>query len=128
MTSKEDKIMEVLHDLLRLEDIYACMVAKKNMEGVIPDKSKFRKEILSIWEILKSTMNDFFKVIEQYSESGLREVYFRLRDYEVMFFILPETDTAVVAVIPALANRGLLEIAMENARRKIIDIIEENDF
>ena len=69
-------------------------------------------------------MDEFFDVIEKYSEYGLDKIYFELGKYDVMFFILPGSDTALVSIIPALANRGLLEVEMENARRKIIDIIE----
>lgn len=123
MVSKEDKILEILDDLLKLEEIHACMVAKRDMIGIIPNPEKFNPHVIDIWEILKASINEFFDVIKHYSEAGLGEVYFRLREYEVMFFILPETDTALVAIVPALANKGLLEVAMERARRKIIEIV-----
>ncbi|HDN82779.1 MAG TPA: hypothetical protein ENG50_00265 [Candidatus Altiarchaeales archaeon] len=122
-TDKEKRILEVLNGLLRLDDIYACMLAKKYIH-IVPDTRKFRKEILYVWEILRNTMNEFFDVISRYSEAGLSEVYFTLRDYEVMFFILPGSDVALVAIVPILANRGLLEVEMENARREIIKILE----
>ena len=125
MPSKEDQILKVLtEDLQRLEDIHACMVARKNLEGIAPITEEFKKEVMEIWEILKKTMDDFFDVIAHYSEFGLDKVYFELGKFDVMFFILPGTDTALVAIVPALANRGLLEVEMENARRKIISIIE----
>ncbi len=125
MPSREDQIMTVLSgDLQPLEDIHACMVVRKNLEGIAPITEDFKKEIVEIWGILKKTMDEFFGVIARYSEFGLNKVYFELGKYDVMFFILPATDTALVAIIPALANRGLLEVEMENARRKIIHIIE----
>jgi len=123
--SKEERILKILNeDLLRLEDIHACMVARKNLEGIVPITEDFKKEIMGIWEVLKDTMDDFFDVIGEYSEYGLDKVYFELGKFDVMFFILPGSDTALVAIVPALANRGLLEVEMENARRKIIEIIE----
>ncbi len=123
--SKEERISKILNeDLLRLEDIHACMVARKNLEGIVPITEDFKKEIMGIWEVLKDTMDDFFGVIGEYSEYGLDKVYFELGKFDVMFFILPGSDTALVAIVPALANRGLLEVEMENARRKIIEIIE----
>jgi hypothetical protein len=127
MSSKEDRILRVLtDDLQRLEDIHACMVVRKNLEGIIPITEEFKAEVMEIWDILKNTMDDFFEVISHYSEFGLDKVYFELGDFDVMFFILPATDTALVAIVPALANRGLLEVEMENARRRIIDIIESS--
>ena len=125
MSSKEEEILKVLsEDLLRLEDIHACMVARKNLEGIVPMTEEFKQEILDIWEILKDTMNEFFDVISKYSKYGLDKIYFELGKYDVIFFILPGSDTALVAIVPALANRGLLEVELENARRKIVGIIE----
>jgi len=117
--------MKVLEeDLQRLEDIYACGVVKKDFEGIFPTSEKFKKDIMPIWDTMKATMDDLFEIIKHYSEEGLDKIYFELGNYDVMFFILPSSDTALVAIVPALANRGLLEVEMENARRKIIEIIE----
>lgn len=125
--STEEQILKILNeDLLRLEDIHACMVARKNLEGIVPITEEFKREILGIWEVLEDTMDDFFDVIGKYSEYGLDKIYFELGQYDVMFFILPGSDNALVAIVPALANRGLLEVEMENARRKIVDIIESS--
>jgi predicted regulator of Ras-like GTPase activity (Roadblock/LC7/MglB family) len=125
MASKEEQILRVLaEDLQPLEDIRACMVVRKRLEGIVPITEDFRHEIVEIWEILKKTMDDLFDVVAHYSRFGLDKIYFELGKYDVMFFILPSTDTALVAIVPALANRGLLEVEMENARRKIIGIIE----
>lgn len=124
MASKEDQILRVLdEDLQPLEDIRACMVVRKNLEGIAPITEDFKSEIMEIWEILKKTMDDLFDVVAHYSKFGLDKIYFELGKHDVMFFILPGTDTALVAIVPALANRGLLEVEMENARRKIIGII-----
>jgi len=123
--SKEEQILALLkEDLLQLEDIHACMVVRKNLEGIFPMTDEFKQEILEIWEVLKDSMNEFFSIIERYSKYGLDKVYFELGKYDVIFFILPDTDTALVAIIPALANRGLLEVELENARRRIIKIID----
>ena len=119
----ENQILEILEDMLKFEDIYACMLVRKGMQGIVPNTNLFRKEVMSIWNILGETMDEFFDVIQQYSKHNLGEVDFRLMDYEVMFFILPWSDTALVAIIPALANKGLLEVEMENGRRKIIGIL-----
>jgi hypothetical protein len=51
---------------------------------------------------------------------GLGEMEFRLQNYEVLFYVFPDTENALVAIIPALANKGLLEVEMENARREIL--------
>ena len=119
--SREEKVLEVLDDLLREEDILACMVAMKGLEGIVPDMEKFKIKDIGIWEMLQKTMDEFFEIIESYQEYGLDKVYFELGDYEVIFFIMH--NVSLVAIVPALANRGLLEVEMENARRDVIGLI-----
>jgi len=124
---RDDPIARVLDDLLKFDDILACMVARRNMISVEPSggTSSFKPEVYDIWDLIKRAMDDVFNVISQYSQVGLGEMEFRLRDYEVIFFVLPDTDNALVAIVPALANKGLLEVELENARRDIIRILEE---
>jgi septum formation topological specificity factor MinE len=124
--SSHEAILNVLEeDLKPLEDILACMVAQKGFEGIMPPMTdKFKNEIMPIWEIMQKSMDDFFEIIKRYGQFGLDKVYFELGEYDAMFFILPGSDTALVAIVPALANRGLLEVELENARRRILKIIE----
>ncbi len=120
----EDPILEVLEDLLKLDDIYACMVARKNMVSVMPDTSKFNPKIMDVWDIVSLAMKNVFTVIEQYASVGLDVMEFRLKNHSVLFFVIPNTDNALVAIIPSLANKGLIEVEMENARRRIVEILE----
>jgi len=43
----------------------------------------------------------------------------------VLFYVFPDTENALVAIVPALANKGLLEVELENARREILKIMKE---
>jgi len=120
----DDPILEVLEDLLKLDDIYACMVARKNMVSVMPDTSKFNPKIMDVWDIVSLAMKNVFAVIEEYASVGLDVMEFRLKNHSVLFFVIPNTDNALVAIIPSLANKGLIEVEMENARRRIVEILE----
>ena len=124
---RDDPIAQVLDDLLKLDDILACMVAKQNMISVMPDQSKFDPHVMELWDIIKCAMDDVFGVIREYSQAGLGEMEFRLQNYEVLFFIFPDTENALVAIISALANKGLIEVEMENARREILHIMNQNE-
>jgi len=125
--ASEDEIMRILQeDLMQLEDVHACMVARKGLQGVVPQLSEeFKNEVAPVWEILQKSMDDFFEIIKKYGEFGLDKVYFELGEYDVMFFILPGSDNALVAIVPALANRGLLEVELENARRRILRLLDQ---
>jgi len=122
---RDDPIATVLDDLLRLDDILACVVARRNMISVMPSSQEFKPEVNQIWDVIKRAMDDVFTVIGEYSGAGLSEMEFRLQDYEVLFYVFPDTENALVAIVPALANKGLLEVEMENARREILKVMEE---
>jgi len=125
----DDPIANVLDDLLRLDDILACMVARQNMISVMPsdDTNSFKQEIYETWDIIKRAMDDVFNVIREYSQAGLSVMEFRLHDYEALFFVFPDTENALVAIIPSLANKGLIEVEMENARRSIVSILDQHE-
>ena len=123
----DDPIAEVLDDLLKLDDVLACMVARCNMISVMPDNDRFKGDVMQIWDIIHRAMDDVFGVIREYSQAGLGEIDFRLQDYEVLFYVFPDTENALVAIVPALANKGLIEVEMENARRKILEIMDEQE-
>jgi len=122
-----DPIAKVLDDLLKLDDILACMVARQNMISVMPSDGtdSFKPEINQIWDILHRAMDDVFNVIRDYSQAGLGEMEFRLQEYEALFFVFPDTENALVSIIPALANKGLLEVEMENSRREILKLMDD---
>lgn len=121
-----DPIAEVLDDLLKLDDILACMVARQNMISVMPTNGTdaFKPEIYETWDIIHRAMDDVFRVIREYSQIGLTEMEFRMRDYTALFFVFPDTENALVAIIPSLSNRGLLEVELENSRKDIIKLID----
>ena len=124
---RDDPIELVLIDLLKLDDILACMVARQNMISVMPDQNLFNPSVMEIWDIIKRAMDDVFVVIKEYSQAGLGEIEFRLQDYEALFYILPDTENALVAIIPALSNKGLIEVEMENARRDILKVMNNSE-
>jgi hypothetical protein len=121
---RDDPIALVLDDLMRFDDILACMVARRNMISVMPSGEEFKPEVNNIWDSIHRAMDDVFGVIGAYSQIGLGEMEFRLQDFEVLFYIFPDTENALVAIVPALANKGLLEVEIENARREILKILE----
>ncbi len=121
---RDDPIASVLDDLMKFDDILACMVARRNMISVMPSDESFKPEVNQIWDNIHRAMDDVFGVIGAYSQIGLGEMEFRLQDYEVLFYVFPDTENALVTIVPALANKGLLEVELENARREILKIMQ----
>jgi hypothetical protein len=124
---QDDPILDVLNDLLNYEEILACMVARQNMISVMPNQERFDPSVMQIWDIIKRAMDDVFTVIREYSQAGLGEIEFRLQDYEVLFYVFPDTENALVTIIPALANKGLIEVELENARLEILKITDQKE-
>ena len=126
---KDDPIATVLDDLMKSNDILACMVARRSMISVMPSDgtNSFKPEINEIWDIIKRTMDGVFLVISEFSQIGLENINFKLQDYEALFYIQPDTENALVAIIPTLANKGLLDVELEKARQKIQKIREEDE-
>ena len=124
---QDDPILEVLNDLLNYDEILACMVARQNMISVMPEQERFDPEVMKLWDIIKRAMDDVFTVIREYSQAGLSEIEFRLQNYEALFYVFPDTENALVAIVPALSNKGLIEIEMENSRRKILELMKEKE-
>ena len=122
-----DPITNVLEDLLKLDDVLACMIARQNMISVIPDTNKFDPQVMKVWDIIKNAMDSVFGVIQKYSMAGLEEMEFQLQEYETLFYIFPDMGNALVAIIPALSNKGLIEVELENARREIITLLDDED-
>lgn len=122
---EDDPILEVLNDLLNYDEILACMVARENMISVMPEQERFKQEIMDVWDIIKQAMDHVFVVIKEYSQAGLGEINLRLQGYEVLFYVFPDTENALVAIVPALSNKGLIEIEIENARRTILERMEK---
>ena len=50
---RDDPIAKILDDLLELDDIHACMVARQNMISVMPSNDEFKPEINQIWDIIR---------------------------------------------------------------------------
>jgi len=121
---RDDPIASVLDDLMKFDDILACMVARRNMISVMPSDEIFKPEVNQIWDNIHRAMDDVFGVIGAYSQIGLGEMEFRLQDYEVLFYVFPDTENALVTIVPALANKGLLDVELENARREILKIMQ----
>jgi len=104
------------------------MVGRRGMvDSVMPSDGtdSFKPEVYEIWDIVKRVMDAQLEIISQFPGNG--ELTHRVMDYEVLFYVLPDTENALVAIVPALANKGLIEVEMERARQKIQKILEEEE-
>jgi len=119
---KREEVLKILDDLLRLEDVLACMVARKGLEGLIPGSIKLRN--IDFWVLLRNTTDPVFDLIDKFYESyKLERLYLEMNQYTVIVATITNTISLIV-VIPSLANMGLLDVEIENTKRKIVEILK----
>ena len=119
---KREEILKNLDDLLRLEDVLACMIARKGLEGIIPGGNKLKN--IDFWVLLRKTTDPVFDIIGQFYESyKLERLYLEMNQYTVIVATINESISLIV-VIPSLANMGLLDVEIENTKRKIVEILK----
>jgi len=117
-----EKIIKSLENLLKLEDILACLVAGKGIGTITPRKGVKLKDV-GFWKLISDTIDKFFDVAEVFYKYGLSRIDFELGDYNIILKLI-NPGAYLVAVIPSLANKGLLEVEIENTRREIEELIE----
>ncbi|MDD3083491.1 MAG: hypothetical protein PHP82_00525 [Candidatus ainarchaeum sp.] len=121
---KKEEALEVLNDLLGLEDVLACMLARKDLGGVVPEKMKIKDA--SFWNVVKESTSKIFPVIEKFYLYKVERVNLELGEYVIIFAPVNQTYSLMV-IIPSLANMGLIDVEVENTKRKIGQILDKKE-
>ncbi|MFH1228815.1 MAG: hypothetical protein V1678_00125 [Candidatus Aenigmatarchaeota archaeon] len=119
----EKEVKKVLDDLQRLEDVQACEYAERGVNAIMPN-IKLRLKDIDLWNLISETTDKFFEIATNFYEYGVNKIYFEIGDYDVILTLI-EPTIGLLVIIPTLANRGLLEVEIENARRQIVELRKE---
>ena len=118
---RNEDIKVVLEDLLKMEDVQACLLAGSHT-GTITPTGNVKLKNLTLWKLIMDTTYKFFSIANDFFRYGLRELNFELGEYNIiMSFIDP--STALITVVPNLANMGIIGVEIENTKRDIEKII-----
>ncbi len=120
MPTKTELVMVELQSLLQLEDVLACMLAKKGLGGVVPVNQKIKN--VNLFKLILDTTNDLFDTIGKFYDYKLERLNMDLAEYTIILAPVSR-EMGLVVVIPSLANLGLLDIEIENTKRKILQIL-----
>ncbi|MCJ7816820.1 MAG: hypothetical protein MUP55_03095 [Candidatus Aenigmarchaeota archaeon] len=118
---RNEEIRTVLEDLLKMEDVQACLLTGRQTGTITPGRGTKLKNLV-LWKLIMDSSHKLFPVIEDFYVYGLKRLYFELGDYEIIMTFLDQF-TALLVVIPSLVNRGLVEVEIENSKRTIKEII-----
>jgi predicted regulator of Ras-like GTPase activity (Roadblock/LC7/MglB family) len=121
---KKEEALVVLNDLLQLDDVLACMLARKDLGGVVPDKMKLKDT--SFWNIVKESTGQVFPIIEKFYLYKVERINLELGEYMIIFAPVTQTYSLMV-IIPSLANMGLIDVEIENTKRKIKTILDKKE-
>ncbi len=121
---KREEVLKLLESLLQMDDVFACMLAKKGLEGVVPSNLKIRD--VNLWQLISKTTDEIFDLINRFYAYKPERLYFKLGNHCIIVAPVSETFSLLV-VVPALPNMGLLDLEIENVRLKIKKIIETVD-
>lgn len=113
---------KILDDLQRLDDVQACMLAKRHA-GIITPEKKIKLKNMTLWKLINDTTDKFFEIANFFYQYGLSKIYFEIGELEIILSLI-EPDVGLLVVIPSLANKGLLEVEIENAKRAIAQLKE----
>ena len=118
---KETELIEILENLLKFDDILACMVVKQGLEGIVPSNMKIKD--IELWRLVHEATRGMFDIIEKFYDYGLDRLNLELGKYTIL--VAPVSrNFSLVVIIPSLANMGLLDIEIENTLREILELKE----
>ncbi|OQA30545.1 MAG: hypothetical protein BWY55_00849 [archaeon ADurb.Bin336] len=123
MGKREDALL-VLDDLLQLDDVLSCMLARRDLGGVVPTKMKLKDT--SFWNIVKESTSQVFPIIEKFFLYKVERINLELGEYMIIFAPITKTYSLLV-IIPALSNMGLIDVEIENTKRKIKAILDRKE-
>ncbi len=121
----EDPIGLILDRLMELDNVNACMIARLNMISVMPVKFEYNFSNLEDWDYLHEIINEFFFIIDKNIFRGIDTIECSIRDYRIIFLILPETENALVVITDKNFDRDLIEIKMKKTRENILKYLQK---
>ncbi len=119
---KVEELLNILENLLKIDDILATMVVTKGLEGIYPKGIKIKN--VDLWRVVNETTGEIFELISHFYKYSLQRVYLELGSYTIIVVPLSESSGLVI-IINSLANFGLLDVEVENTKRKLLGLREK---
>ncbi len=115
-----ESFYDALDDLQRLDDVLAVMLVKspgRIYQSRLPPKIKN----VGLLTLIKGTMDTFLNIMSKFHDYGMDNITVDLGRVSILLYSV-DRGTALVTVINSLANRGLIEVEVENTRRRIREL------
>ena len=119
---EKEAIVHVLNDLMEVDGILSCMIIDRDMNYIMPTIEKNDVGANKVMNDLKRTSNNIFKMIDFYSKVKLKQMKWTFRDCEVWFYVFPDFQSTLVAIVPQYSNEELLKDELEKTRQKVLKI------
>jgi hypothetical protein len=122
--AKKEEVLLVLSDLLRMDDVLACMLARRDLGGVVPEGIKVKD--INFWNLAKQATGQIFGIIDRFYLYNVDRIYLEFSNYTLIVAPISKVYSIVV-VISTLSNRGLIDVEIENTKRSINKLLESKD-
>lgn len=122
MPTKTELVDAELQSLLKLDDVLACMLAKKGLGGVVPKNQKIKD--VNLFKLVLDTTNNLFDMLNRLYDYGTDRLNVELKEYTIVVAPISQ-EFGLVVVAPSLANIGLLDVEIENTRMAIRKIFSK---
>ncbi|MBN2014856.1 MAG: hypothetical protein JW778_06715 [Candidatus Altiarchaeota archaeon] len=126
-----DQIQGILKELYdKHEDVEACMVVRKGLEGVVTFPEDFIDRVSTTWQPMKDTIDILLEVVADNAMYGIDKCYVEMLDYGIVFCIISMSDTSLVTFIrKSEGSETLGKVSAElgdilEARKKIVELVE----
>jgi hypothetical protein len=122
----DEEVSKVLENLIELDDIHACMLARIDKMHIIPKHEHFETEVKQILDDSTRAVEGIFKMVKQYGSYNVPWFKIKLKNYYVLYYILPDKQNILTSIIPISTNNlESLNIKLENTCREIQKILEQ---
>jgi hypothetical protein len=116
----DEEISKVLENLIEIDDIHACMLARLDKMNIMPKHEHFETEVKQILDNSTRAVEGIFKIVKQYGSYNVPWFKIKLKDYYVLYHILPDKKNILTSIIPISTNNlESLSIKLENTCREI---------
>ena len=78
-------------------------------------------------ENIQNIMNETFGLIKKYANSEIEEIIIKIQEFNLFFYIIPETENAIVVFTSNNINHEEIRKKLGQAREKIIKIMEDEE-
>ena len=115
-------VSRTLTNLRKLEDVLDAFIVTMSGNRYTAPGIPSKIENIGLLTLLYSTMNSFMGLLNRLYAYKADYIVVELQDMLILIYAV-DSNTALVCIVPSLANVGLISVEIESSRREIKALI-----